>query len=335
MRSSISDTEKRVGFGTTWRFDPNSKTKISLRSSRENLIEEEEIDDNMKERMKMTKLYQLKALNIKLKKFNNLFNKKSKDELLQAWKTVYDAEEEAHHLKLKSEMASSMMNIHGRIEALDNSMEIVREQIITGSDCVRPLLDAGKIISTQILVHENENYESNRQRLTTELIELDLALKQIPDITTIEKKVEIDPNIFRKKHENEKKLNLIQEKLLRSIEQKVSDLKIKGKLRSPSSKSPSFNRSGGYHYSTYNTSSPPTPSRGRGRGGDKGQDGLHVAFGITSPSRKQRQQQQQQEQREREHSKSPTTKLKSPVRSPKNKNKKKTTTTTTTTTTTK
>lgn len=309
MRSSDVEKEKRIGFGTTWRFDPNQKTKTSLRSSKENLVEEEEMNDEMKERIKMTKLYQLKALNIKLKRFYDLINLKSKDELLQAWKTVYDAEEEAHHLKLKSEMASSMMNIHGRIAALDNSMEIVREQIITGSDCVRPLIDAGKIISTQILVNENENYESNRQKLTTELIELDLALRQIPDITEYSKKIKIDPNIFRQKHEDEKKLNIVQEKILKAVEKQVSDLKKKGKLRSPSAKSPSFNRSGGYDYNYGSTSASTSTSTSASphRTSKEGNSRTHVAFGVTSPNRKDvKQQRKSKHQEHQQQVKSPT-----------------------------
>jgi len=172
-------------------------------------------------RVQDTELKQLVFFRQKLNVYQIETNKRAEVELQQAWKTVYDAEEEATSLQLKAKYVKAMMEIHSRLMSLDILLQKVRSELIRVGDVTQCVDNLAEYFLGHIIVQSENSRDSGSasfNALCANLKELVTVLTELPGIKDADRII-IDNEIIDRRAKVQQQLNDTQ----KTVIEKLSD----------------------------------------------------------------------------------------------------------------
>lgn len=110
--------------------------------------------------MEATILKQAQLVKHKVRVEEGLETTRHEQELLELWQTTIDAEEEAEHLETKLQLAHRIIDIHGKMKAMDEMLRKAKTCLLEALQEMKPQVFHTRNISTSISLVKNDTGNS-------------------------------------------------------------------------------------------------------------------------------------------------------------------------------
>ena len=184
------------------------------------------LPEDFEERRHVTELNQLSYLKKFLLNLKADMDARAEKELTVAWRTVFDAEEEAASLALKAEHVQGMMKIHARLSRLDAALEKARSSIIVAStQHLHPLEKLGDHLATHVTLQGRsapkwDSSTDSTDRILSKVDALGAALQRFPPgMASCE--LDVNSDVATHKYRLQRRLNELQAAVMNDLQAKL------------------------------------------------------------------------------------------------------------------